>query len=152
MSVAVNSYLPVEVAKVNHTASGLPEGVLLAKASNTTAYEYGLATDVIDGVLLSEIVTTEVATMRQHLMHDIDFSGYTRPGEACAIAKKLRGSVAYGFALTAQGSDINPGASLEVAAGYLRPKASGKAVCVALDTIKAGATTTGRVLVLPVAV
>jgi hypothetical protein len=151
MSVAVNSYLPVEVAKVNHTNSGLPEGVLLQKSRGTTN-DFDLATDIIDGVLLSEIATTEVATMRQHLMHDIDFSGYTRPGENSAVAKKLNGTVAYGLALTAQGSAVAVGTSLEVASGYLRPQASGKKVAIALDVIPAGATTTGRVLVCPVAV
>lgn len=151
MSVTINSYLPVEVASVNHTNAGLPEGVLLQKSRGSTV-QYDLATDIIDGVLLSEIVTTEVATMRQHLMHDIDFGGYTRPGEQCAVGKKLRGTVGYGFALTPQGSDITPGTQLEVAGGYLAPKGAGKAVAVALETIPAGATTTRRVLVLPVAV
>ena len=150
MSVVVNTYLPKEVAKVN--ASGaLVEGVILSK-SRVNTYDYDLATDIVDGVMLSEIVSTEIATMRQHLMHDIDFSGYTRPGELSAIAKQIRGTVGLGYAFTAQGSDTAVGTTLQVAAGFLAPHASGKKVAIALDLIPAGSTITGRVLVLPVAV
>lgn len=151
MSVAINSYLPVEVARVNHTVSGLPEGVLLMQSRGTTN-DFDLATDIVDGVLLSEIVTTEVATMRQHLMHDIDFSGFTRPGELSAVAKKLRGTVGTGFAFAPQGGAVNPGTALEVASGVLAPKGAGKKVAIVLEAIPAGATVTGRVLVTPVAV
>lgn len=148
MSVTINSYVPIEVGKVNPASmtTGLVEGVLLMK-SRSAAYAYALATDEAEAVMLSEVVTELEATKRQFLFKDIDFSGWTRIGEPSSIAKKLKGATCLGLAFTPQGGITAAGSQLQVVAGFLAPKAAGKVIAIALDAIAAGSTVTGRVLV-----
>lgn len=148
MALTWNGNAAVEVAVTTIAAAQLPGCALKYNGSGILAP--AAAGPSYDALLVSEVVDATEANNRMYLFNNIDWSAYTRVGEASSVVKGLRGLTVMGLLMPISGAAIAAGDIITidtVTAGRFKKSvtAGTNDIGIALDAIASTAVYSGRV-------
>lgn len=152
MGISANGKIPIELATpAAALVAGTPEGTLL-QLDGSGNETFATIPALIDGIMVSEVVDSATNINRRYLFNEIDYSGWTLPGDRIVVMRQFQGLTLNGIALEPPVADIVAGSTLILGANgklKVRPGADVTSVTVAIvlagSPILAGAVVTGNI-------
>lgn len=147
MAVTFAGYPSIEVAATTIAAACLPGYGLTYNASGVLAASGGRC----DAILMSEVIDDQTWMNRVHIYNDIDFGAMNRVGETSSVAKAFKGMTVMGLKMQSGNAQVNAGSALSLhtdGTWKLNPTQGTGDIAIALETIPASTTYSGRVHLL----